>query len=118
MAGTGPMLNELRARASGLPVEFLGHLDGAAAVARLLRESDIALAPCGVETFGLAALATLGACTIQINLGQNGQDPFGDGGLPSLDAGDGGLHQRRIRDGTRDLLRVFEGLRAFDVDRD
>jgi alpha-1,6-mannosyltransferase len=61
IAGDGPMLTELTALADGLPVRFLGHLGGRADVVSLLQQADVTLAPCGVETFGLAALESM-AC--------------------------------------------------------
>ena len=42
---------------------FLGHLDGADRVARLLATADVVLAPGPVETFGLAALEALASGT-------------------------------------------------------
>lgn len=61
VAGDGPLMSRLRARARGLPVRFLGHVDGAARVAALQASADVLLAPGPVETFGLAALEAL-AC--------------------------------------------------------
>lgn len=59
--GDGPLRTELRRRAAGLPVRFLGHVADRRGVARLVAAADIALAPCPVETFGLAVLESL-AC--------------------------------------------------------
>lgn len=61
VVGAGPQAGALRRRAAGLPVTMLGHLDGPAPVADLLRRADVVLAPGPVETFGLAALEAL-AC--------------------------------------------------------
>jgi alpha-1,6-mannosyltransferase len=61
VAGSGPLSASLRRRARGLPVELVGHLVDRSAVAGLLGEADVVLAPGPVETFGLAALEAL-AC--------------------------------------------------------
>jgi alpha-1,6-mannosyltransferase len=63
MIGTGPMLEQLRSQARGLPVEFHGFVAEAAGVARLLADSSVAVAPCAGECFGLAALEAL-ACGV------------------------------------------------------
>ncbi|OZF36145.1 alpha-(1-2)-phosphatidylinositol mannosyltransferase [Rhodococcus sp. 14-2496-1d] len=63
IAGDGPRRAGLERRARGLPVDFLGFVDGRAAVAALLASADIALAPGPHETFGLAALESLAAGT-------------------------------------------------------
>ncbi len=59
--GSGPMEEELRVRADGMPVAFLGHVDERATVAGELSRADVAVAPCPGEAFGLAALEAL-AC--------------------------------------------------------
>jgi alpha-1,6-mannosyltransferase len=61
VAGDGPMRASLQQRASGLPVSFVGFVDGRQAVAQLLGAADVVIAPGPVETFGLAALEAL-AC--------------------------------------------------------
>jgi alpha-1,6-mannosyltransferase len=63
VAGDGPLRRrlELRARAEGLPVRFIGFLQDRTALATLLASADVAIAPGPVETFGLAALEAL-AC--------------------------------------------------------
>ena len=63
IAGDGPRRAGLERRARGLPVDFLGFVDGRSAVAELLASADIALAPGPHETFGLAALESLAAGT-------------------------------------------------------
>jgi alpha-1,6-mannosyltransferase len=63
VAGDGPLRSRLQRRASGLPVTFLGHLNGSAEMARLLATADAVLAPGPVETFGLAALEALASGT-------------------------------------------------------
>jgi alpha-1,6-mannosyltransferase len=61
IAGSGPLAQSLRRKATGLPIEMVGHLADRAAVASLLGAADVVLAPGPVETFGLAALEAL-AC--------------------------------------------------------
>lgn len=61
MVGGGPLLEDLRARALGLPVTFTGHVAERAVVAHLLATADVAVAPCPHESFGLAVLEAL-AC--------------------------------------------------------
>jgi alpha-1,6-mannosyltransferase len=63
VAGDGPLRRrlELRARAEGLPVRFIGFLQDRTALATLLASADAVIAPGPVETFGLAALEAL-AC--------------------------------------------------------
>jgi alpha-1,6-mannosyltransferase len=63
MVGAGPEGARLAesARANRLPVHFTGHVGDRGEVARLMAEADVVLAPCPVESFGLAALEAL-AC--------------------------------------------------------
>ncbi|MEN3362073.1 MAG: alpha,6-mannosyltransferase [Mycobacteriales bacterium] len=61
--GDGPLRTDLVRQAAGLPVRFLGHVADRRGVARLVAAADIALAPCPVETFGLAVLESLAAGT-------------------------------------------------------
>lgn len=63
VAGDGPRRESLERRAAGLPVTFLGFVDGRTDVARLLATSDVSLAPGPHETFGLAALEALASGT-------------------------------------------------------
>lgn len=63
VAGDGPRRDALERRAAGLPVTFLGFVDGRRDVARLLATSDVSLAPGPHETFGLAALEALASGT-------------------------------------------------------
>jgi alpha-1,6-mannosyltransferase len=60
VVGDGPDREILQASAAGLPVTWTGHL-AQDAVARTLAAADVAIAPCDVETFGLAALESM-AC--------------------------------------------------------
>ncbi|MFG2005300.1 glycosyltransferase [Spirillospora sp. NPDC048911] len=63
VVGDGPLSSTLRgfAQREALPVRFHGHVPGRADIARLLANADVALAPCPVESFGLAVLEAL-AC--------------------------------------------------------
>ncbi len=63
MIGDGPLRMSLVRQAAGLPVRFLGHVADRRGVARLVAAADIALAPCPVETFGLAVLEALAGGT-------------------------------------------------------
>ncbi|MER5835099.1 glycosyltransferase [Streptomyces sp. NPDC002130] len=63
VAGDGPLRTRLeqRARESGLPVTFLGHVSDRRQLGALQASADVALAPGPAETFGLAALEAM-AC--------------------------------------------------------
>ncbi|QDQ16177.1 glycosyltransferase family 1 protein [Streptomyces spectabilis] len=63
VAGDGPLRPRLEQRAGErrLPVTFLGHVAGRAALGALQATADVCLAPGPCETFGLAALEAL-AC--------------------------------------------------------
>ncbi|MEU7719724.1 glycosyltransferase [Streptomyces tibetensis] len=63
VAGDGPLRARLeqRARESGLPVTFLGHVSDRRLLAALQASADTVLAPGPAETFGLAALEAM-AC--------------------------------------------------------
>ncbi|AMW09257.1 glycosyl transferase [Streptomyces qaidamensis] len=63
VAGDGPLRAglERRARESGLPVTFLGHVSDRGLLGALQASADVALAPGPAETFGLAALEAM-AC--------------------------------------------------------
>lgn len=61
LVGDGPQRVRLERRAAGLPVTFHGFVDRRSHVAALLDTADVALATCGIETFGLSALEAL-AC--------------------------------------------------------
>ncbi|MEU3891753.1 glycosyltransferase [Streptomyces sp. NPDC029041] len=63
VAGDGPLRTRLeqRARESGLPVTFLGHVCDHRLLGALQASADVVLAPGPAETFGLAALEAM-AC--------------------------------------------------------
>lgn len=63
IAGDGPRRQGLERRARGLPIDFLGFVDGREELASLLASADVALAPGPHETFGLAALESLATGT-------------------------------------------------------
>jgi alpha-1,6-mannosyltransferase len=60
MVGDGPRRARLERLARGLPVRFVGHLPGVE-VATFLAVADVAVCPCPIESFGLAALEAM-AC--------------------------------------------------------
>jgi alpha-1,6-mannosyltransferase len=62
VVGDGPERVRLERAAHGLPVTFTGHLDRRA-VARVLATASVLVAPCPVETFGLAVLEALASGT-------------------------------------------------------
>ncbi|MDT0447971.1 glycosyltransferase [Streptomyces hesseae] len=74
--GTGPERGRLERRAceAGLPVRFHGHVADRHAVARALARSDVALAPCPVESFGLSVLEAL-ACGTPVVTADTGASP-------------------------------------------
>ena len=75
VVGAGPLQSQLTAEAEDLPVRFTGHLHDRTAVAQLLSESDAALAPCPVESFGLSVLEAMAAGTpvVVANGGASGE---------------------------------------------
>ncbi|MFC9327521.1 glycosyltransferase [Kitasatospora sp. NPDC057015] len=101
VAGTGPLLPRLaaRARKRRLPVRFLGHLSGREAVAELLACADVVLAPGPVETFGLAALEAL-ACGTPVAVSRHSALPaiVGPAGAAAEDSG------AAFADAVRELL--------------
>lgn len=62
-AGAGVLEDRLRREAAGLPVAFLGYVDGRERMAALLATADVVVAPGPIETFGLAALEALASGT-------------------------------------------------------
>ncbi|MEY5145252.1 MAG: hypothetical protein RL745_621 [Actinomycetota bacterium] len=63
VAGDGPLADELRKAAAGLPVSFLGFVTEREQVAALLSSADVVMAPGPIETFGLAALEAMASGT-------------------------------------------------------
>jgi alpha-1,6-mannosyltransferase len=63
LVGDGPYRPALEKLATGLPVHFAGHVADRAAVAGMLAAADVAIAPCRVESFGLAVLEALACAT-------------------------------------------------------
>lgn len=64
VVGDGPLRARLQRRASDLPVRFLGHV-APHEVAAALGSADVAVCPCPIESFGLAALEAM-ACGIPV----------------------------------------------------
>lgn len=71
VAGDGPMFEQVAAAARELPVTMHGHVGDRRALAELLGQAHVALAPCGYETFGLAALEAL-ACGTPVVVAHTG----------------------------------------------
>lgn len=65
VAGSGPLLNQMRRRAeaAGLPHRFLSFIPDRDRLATLLTCADAVIAPGPIETFGLAALEALASGT-------------------------------------------------------
>ena len=83
MVGAGPLLDELRVRAAGLPVTFTGHVSERSVVAHLLATADVAIAPCPYESFGLAVLEALacGTAVVAADRGAAGELVTGRAGV-------------------------------------
>ena len=76
--GDGPLRATLEARAAGLPVRFLGHLADRDALVARIAAADIAVAPCPIEAFGLAALEALACGTPVVGTGGGVTDLLAD----------------------------------------
>ena len=63
MIGDGPDRQALEREAHGSSVSFTGHVHDRSHLAQILREADVAIAPCPFETFGLGALEALASGT-------------------------------------------------------
>src|SRR5690606_20135439 len=62
-AGTGVLDKEMKQRAVGAPVEFVGFVSSRERFAQMLASADVVVAPGPIETFGLAALEGLASGT-------------------------------------------------------
>jgi alpha-1,6-mannosyltransferase len=56
LIGDGKLVDELKARAAGLPIAFLGFIDDRFALARALASSDIYVSAMAAETFGVSVI--------------------------------------------------------------
>jgi alpha-1,6-mannosyltransferase len=74
MVGDGPLRTQLERRAVGLPVVFTGYVGQPDQVAEIVAQADVALAPSGVESFGLAILEAL-ACGTPVVVRDDGAGP-------------------------------------------
>jgi alpha-1,6-mannosyltransferase len=115
VVGTGPMLGVLKRRARRVPVTFTGHVHERSAVAGLLADADLTLAPCGAETFGLAVLESL-ACGTPVVTSDSGAafevcGP-GCGAAAPADAGKMADAVTMLLSGDRDALRLRSRARA------
>lgn len=63
VAGNGPLAGSLRRMASGLNVEFVGHVAGRGDLARLMADATMVIAPSPFETFGLTVAEALSCGT-------------------------------------------------------
>jgi alpha-1,6-mannosyltransferase len=81
-AGTGSIERDVRERAAGAPVSFMGFVSSRARFAQLLASADVVIAPGPIETFGLAALEGLASGTPAV-VNQNSALPevVGDAGI-------------------------------------
>ncbi|MFB8754572.1 glycosyltransferase [Streptomyces nigra] len=91
VAGDGPLRPRLeqRARLSGLPVTFLGHVRDPALLGALQATADVALAPGPAETFGLAALEAMACGTPVVASASSAlQEVVGSAGAVAADHGE------------------------------
>lgn len=72
IVGDGPLRGHLQRRALGLPVTFTGRLDDRSELAALIGTADAAIAPCPVETFGLAVVEALACGTPVVTVDRGG----------------------------------------------
>ncbi|MFP5308171.1 MAG: glycosyltransferase [Actinomycetes bacterium] len=59
VAGDGPERRRLERHGRGAPIHWRGHLGSRRTLAAVVASADVLLAPCEIETFGLAALEAL-----------------------------------------------------------
>lgn len=72
--GDGPRRAAVEARAADHPVDVLGHVADRDRLAALVAGADVALSPCPIETFGLAALEALACGTPVVATGGGSRD--------------------------------------------
>lgn len=72
--GDGPLRARLAARAAGLPADLRGHVADRGELARTVARADVALCPCPIEAFGLAALESLACGTPVVTTGGGTRD--------------------------------------------
>jgi alpha-1,6-mannosyltransferase len=92
VAGDGPLRSRLeqRARESGLPVTFLGHVSDRGLLGALQASADMALAPGPAETFGLAALEAMACGTpVVASVSSALSEVIGSAGAVAADHGEG-----------------------------
>lgn len=89
IAGDGPLAGALRARAAGMPVTFLGHVHDRDLLAGIIGTSDVFLATCPVEAFGLAVLESLACGTPVVTVEGGAAHELLDGGSGRSAAADG-----------------------------
>ncbi len=81
-AGTGSLDADMKKRAVGLPVTFLGFVSSRGTFAHLLASADVVVAPGPIETFGLAALEGLASGTpAVVNANSALPEVVGDAGV-------------------------------------
>jgi alpha-1,6-mannosyltransferase len=90
VAGDGPLRARLeqRARESGLPVTFLGHVTDRGVLGALQASADVALAPGPAETFGLAALEAMACGTPVASASSALPEVIGSAGAVAADHGE------------------------------
>ncbi|WP_062201774.1 glycosyltransferase [Demequina salsinemoris] len=81
-AGGGALERQIRDRATGAPIDFLGFVSGRERFATLLASADLVIAPGPIETFGLAALEALASGTpVVVNAASALPEVVADAGL-------------------------------------
>lgn len=74
LIGDGQLRASLETDAADLPVDLVGHVVNRDRLAELVAAADVALAPCPIETFGLAALEALACGTPVVATGGGTRD--------------------------------------------
>lgn len=88
--GDGPLRPQLVARSRGLPITFAGRIDDRRELASVIGSAAVAIAPCPVETFGLAVVEALACGTPVVTVDRGGARELivdGAGVVASCDAG-------------------------------